>query len=209
MTKTKTKTSRILQTGGLLLGALLWSSLASSNMLVADGITWTLSMTGVGTNTGTITFTADVGNPGSTLGGAFLQNMQIKDVGGNNTDLFTVDNFATTNTAGGDWVVTNSELSAGGCGGGGATKGCADFTGAAGSRETDSVNFSATWGVTMTTGGLLSPTQHLKLRWLNQAGDKVGDLISQDLTVPVPAAAWLFGTGLIGLAGIARKRKAA
>ena len=27
--------------------------------------------------------------------------------------------------------------------------------------------------------------------------------------VPIPAAAWLFGTGLIGLAGIARKRKAA
>lgn len=27
--------------------------------------------------------------------------------------------------------------------------------------------------------------------------------------VPVPAAAWLLGSGLIGLAGIARKRKAA
>jgi hypothetical protein len=26
-------------------------------------------------------------------------------------------------------------------------------------------------------------------------------------TVPVPAAAWLFGSALIGLAGVARKRK--
>jgi hypothetical protein len=28
-------------------------------------------------------------------------------------------------------------------------------------------------------------------------------------TVPVPAAAWLFGSGLLGLAGIARRRKTA
>jgi len=31
-----------------------------------------------------------------------------------------------------------------------------------------------------------------------------GDKVSQ---VPVPAAAWLFGTGLLGLAGVARRKK--
>ena len=31
----------------------------------------------------------------------------------------------------------------------------------------------------------------------------------QGTTVPVPAAGWLFGSGLVGLAGVARRRKAA
>ena len=39
-----------------------------------------------------------------------------------------------------------------------------------------------------------------------------GKVISTDIVntaVPVPAAVWLFGSGLIGLAGVARRRKAA
>ena len=38
-----------------------------------------------------------------------------------------------------------------------------------------------------------------------------GTLVCQDCTapVPVPAAVWLFGSGLLGLAGVARRRKAA
>jgi len=40
--------------------------------------------------------------------------------------------------------------------------------------------------------------------WAVQSGD-VGSAVS---TVPVPAAAWLFGSGLIGLIGLARRKKA-
>ena len=45
-------------------------------------------------------------------------------------------------------------------------------------------------------------------------GNAAGIFIAGDLTftevaeVPVPAAAWLFGSGLLGLAGVARRRKA-
>jgi hypothetical protein len=42
--------------------------------------------------------------------------------------------------------------------------------------------------------------------WLDADGIDIGVRIS---AVPVPAAAWLFGSGLLGLVGIARKKKAA
>ncbi len=39
--------------------------------------------------------------------------------------------------------------------------------------------------------------------------DTISAKLGQVQTVPVPAAVWLFGSGLIGLAGIARRKKAA
>lgn len=35
-----------------------------------------------------------------------------------------------------------------------------------------------------------------------------GDALSPPQAIPIPAAAWLFGSGLLGLAGIARRRRA-
>lgn len=46
--------------------------------------------------------------------------------------------------------------------------------------------------------------------WLNMSGGNSGGAhwdINMDLTaVPVPAAVWLFGSGLIGLVGVARRK---
>ena len=41
---------------------------------------------------------------------------------------------------------------------------------------------------------------------LHLEGTISGDLLA---AIPVPAAVWLFGSGLVGLAGVARRRKAA
>lgn len=57
------------------------------------------------------------------------------------------------------------------------------------------------WFFDMSNGGQgLSHRSNNHYAWAVQSGD-VG-------AVPVPAAAWLFGSGLIGLAGLARRKKA-
>ena len=45
---------------------------------------------------------------------------------------------------------------------------------------------------------------------LDASGGRIsGNTLAVDLApIPVPAAAWLFGTGLIGLIGVARRKKA-
>ena len=47
--------------------------------------------------------------------------------------------------------------------------------------------------------------------WFSLALSETGDFLSTPTTspVPVPAAVWLFGSGLLGLVGVARRRKAA
>jgi hypothetical protein len=40
-----------------------------------------------------------------------------------------------------------------------------------------------------------------------ESGVSSGDVIHLDTTVPIPAAVWLFGSGLIGIVGIRRKFK--
>ena len=44
---------------------------------------------------------------------------------------------------------------------------------------------------------------------LDASGDRIsGNTLAVDLApIPVPAAAWLFGTGLLGIVGIARRRR--
>jgi len=45
--------------------------------------------------------------------------------------------------------------------------------------------------------------------FVNTPYSEVWSVSFTDTTVPVPAAVWLFGSGLIGLAGVARRRKTA
>ena len=43
--------------------------------------------------------------------------------------------------------------------------------------------------------------------WLTARGDPWGELLARQVAgVPIPAALWLFGSGLAGLIGLARRR---
>jgi hypothetical protein len=193
-------TSKIL----LMIGFLLVGSYASaSTVLVGNGISWTASMTGVGTNTGQITLNADTsGASGALAGGGYLAGIGIKDLGGE----FKITAVELT-----DWGFNNDELSASGgaCDGGtgsSSKKGCAFADGLGARLSSAAGNLAIVLGVELQSGVLLD-TFHLKVRWEDASGQKIGSLISDDLTaVPLPAAAWLLGSALMGLTVVARRR---
>jgi hypothetical protein len=188
----------------LMIGILLVSSYTSaSTVLVGNGISWTASMTGVGTNTGQITLNADTsGASGAFAGGGYLAGIGIKDLGGN---------FKFTSVSLTDWGFNNDELSASGgaCDSGtgsSSKKGCAFADGLSARLSSAAGNLAIVLGVELQSGVLLD-TFHLKVRWEDAGGKKIGSLISDDLTaVPLPPGAWLFVSALVALTVVARRR---
>ena len=192
------KTKMLLMVGLMLIG----SYASASTVLVGDGISWTSSMTGVGTNTGQITLNVDTsGASGALAGGGYLAGIGIKDLGGN---------FKFTSVSLTDWSFNNDELSASGgaCDSGtgsSSKKGCT-FAENLGARLSAAGNLAIVLGVELQSGVLLD-TFHLKVRWEDAGGKKIGSLISDDLTaVPLPPGAWLFVSALVALTVVARRR---
>jgi hypothetical protein len=187
---------------------LIGSYANASNVLIGNGVSWTTEITGIGTATGQITLRADVS--GSTLGTAYLAGIGIKNLGNPETSSFTIvpEPLSLTN-----WSANNAEISASGaaCSGGSASADQRQCVSA--NTATDRVaiaggNLEIVLNVNMSSG-VISDGYHFKVRWEDFDGNKVGSLISDDFsTVPIPAAAWLFGSALFGLIGVARRKRA-
>ena len=163
-------------------------------------------MTGVGTKTGTITLKANT-SAASFKGGVdgYLAAIGLKDIGGDPDKDFTITSVSLT-----DWGSNDAELDAAGkaCSTGigkSEKRGCA-FAENLGARLSSAAgNLAIVIGVELESAVLLD-TFHLKVRWEDLQGKKIGSLISDDLTaVPLPAAAWLLGSALIGLVVVARR----
>jgi len=83
------------------------------------------------------------------------------------------------------------------------------------SLSTSALANAGSWGITADTvdftvdldGTGLLENSELAMRWeFTSADDAIEGAVSVP-AVPVPAAVWLFGSGLLGLAGIARRKK--
>ena len=198
------KTKMLFMIGLMLIG----SYASASTVLVGDGISWTTSMTGVGTQTGAITLNADTsGASGALAGGGYLAGIGIKDLGGK----FKITSVLLNDVSLTDWGFNNDELSASGAAcesgtGSSSRRGCA-FAENLGARLSSAAgSLAIVLGVELQSGVLLD-SFHLKVRWEDASGKKIGSLISDDLTaVPLPPAAWLFASALVGLTVVARRR---
>jgi hypothetical protein len=174
------------------------SSLASAaTSSVFQGVTftadWTGSILNIGMNTSTLL--------GDWVGATHIEAIAINDTG-NYPDANSVT-LAGPGTFSGP--IDASGLNAGGCHKIGQTAPHPCWTGKAGLGGTLIFSFDH-------KDPSFNANPHLKVFFTDGQGNKVGSLYSQDISdvaeVPLPAAAWLFGSGLVGLAGIARKRKA-
>jgi PEP-CTERM motif-containing protein len=110
----------------------------------------------------------------------------------------------------GQWVETLGGINAGGCSGSGGGFDCAEATSVGTSPVVPGSTYTWIFDLTMSTGGLLTGTGQstVKARYVDDAGSKVGALVSEGITltiVPEPSTAVLLVIGgtLLG----ARRRR--
>ena len=183
---------------------------ASAAPALADsfqGSTWSLS-TGADLDPSSsfdeylVTLTVDT--TGYTGGGAFLEEVAIKV----SSSLISASLFSAPGGAGA-WSLSDGGINAGGCSGAGSGFECAASTTLPGGAAVPGV-YSWIFDLKMDSGALFTGAleSSVKGRFVDGNGDKIGALVSENVTlVPEPEtyAMFLAGLGLMGF--MARRRK--
>ena len=124
----------------------------------------------------------------------------------------TVTSFTLTSAPGGTgaWVTSQNGINNAGCAGSGAGFVCSQDTAPVTSAQLGGV-FTWTWDITIPSGSLFTPNlagSHIGAKYNNSAGTLNGFITSETTPIPEPGTLALFGTGLIALAGVIRRKLA-
>lgn len=124
----------------------------------------------------------------------------------------SVSSFTLTSAPGGTgaWVTSQNGINNAGCAGSGAGFVCSQDTAPVTSAQLGGV-FTWTWDITIPSGSLFTPNlagSHIGAKYNNSAGTLNGFITSETTPIPEPGTLALFGTGLIALAGVIRRKLA-
>ena len=183
------------------------NAFAIPTTVTGDGVEWTLSGTTSG-NTGTFLLAADVSGAVSPLspGTFYLDAFSLKNFG---KTTATLSSLVATHGSSWDWV--NEGLESKGCKTNGTDDALCIFNNSGDIFDAPSTaaNFAFAFDITLSSGDLFPDYTHLKVRWVDENGEKVGDLISKDITwrkVPEPGVVALLAIGLISMVVVRRKK---
>jgi hypothetical protein len=183
------------------------------NSITVDGAVYSASYTTVTTNDYRFTLNIDLSN--YTGGGSYLNSLAFKVGGQAPTFALISAPDATSN-----WTSQSGNLNANGCGGGSSGSVCITDTANPYGLNINSYKGTSnplTFVFDMGNNAITSNGLQLMALYEKSNGNKAGSLVSKDLTlptttttvstVPLPAAAWLFGSALLGFTMVSSRKK--